>query len=121
VRSRLRCALACRRNPVAAAGISGFVVDAGVPGVTVGPKDRKTGQAGAWTAEVFLDVRVPADAIVGEEGRGYPTALIVLSRGRLHIAALCVGMAQPVLDESVPHAASARQGGPSAGSSWCRH
>jgi acyl-CoA dehydrogenase len=93
-------------------GISTFVVEAATPGVTVGPKDTKMGQSGAWTAEVFFDdVLVPADALIGEEGRGYAKALTVLSRGRLHIAALCVGMAQRVLDESVAYAASAKQGG----------
>jgi acyl-CoA dehydrogenase len=93
-------------------GISSFVVEATAPGVTVGPKDKKMGHAGAWTAEVWFDgVRVAADALVGEEGRGYAKALTVLSRGRLHIAALCVGMAQRVLDESVGYAASAKQGG----------
>jgi acyl-CoA dehydrogenase len=93
-------------------GISSFVVDSSTPGVTVGPKDKKMGQSGAWTAEVFFDdVRVPADALIGEEGRGYAKALTVLSRGRLHIAALCVGMAQRVLDESVAYAATAKQGG----------
>jgi acyl-CoA dehydrogenase len=93
-------------------GISSFVVDTLTPGVTVGPKDKKMGQSGAWTAEVFFDdVRVPADALIGEEGRGYSKALTVLSRGRLHIAALCVGMAQRVLDESVMYAATAKQGG----------
>jgi acyl-CoA dehydrogenase len=93
-------------------GISSFVVETTTPGVTVGPRDKKMGQAGAWTAEVFFDdVRVGADALVGEEGRGYAKALTVLSRGRLHIAALCVGMAQRVLDESVAYAATAKQGG----------
>jgi acyl-CoA dehydrogenase len=93
-------------------GISTFVVETATPGVTVGPKDKKMGQSGAWTAEVFFDdVHVPADALVGEEGRGYSKALTVLSRGRLHIAAICVGMAQRVLDESVAYAATARQGG----------
>jgi acyl-CoA dehydrogenase len=93
-------------------GISSFVVDARAPGVTLGPRDKKMGQSGAWTSEVFFDdVHVPADALVGEEGRGYAKALTVLSRGRLHIAALCVGMAQRVLDESVAYAATARQGG----------
>jgi acyl-CoA dehydrogenase len=93
-------------------GISSFVVDATAPGVTVGPHDKKMGQSGAWTAEVFFDdVRVPASALIGEEGRGYAKALTVLSRGRLHIAALCVGMAQRVLDESVAYAATAKQGG----------
>jgi acyl-CoA dehydrogenase len=93
-------------------GISSFVVDAATPGVTVGPHDRKMGQSGAWTAEVFFDdVRVGASALIGEEGRGYAKALTVLSRGRLHIAAMCVGMAQRVLDESVAYAATAKQGG----------
>jgi acyl-CoA dehydrogenase len=93
-------------------GISSFVVDAKAPGVTLGAKDKKMGQSGAWTSEVFFDdVSVPADALIGEEGRGYSKALTVLSRGRLHIAALCVGMAQRVLDESVAYAASAKQGG----------
>jgi acyl-CoA dehydrogenase len=93
-------------------GISSFVVETSTPGVTVGPKDLKMGQSGAWTAEVFFDdVRVGASALVGEEGRGYAKALTVLSRGRLHIAALCVGMAQRVLDESVAYAATAKQGG----------
>ncbi|RBY86841.1 acyl-CoA dehydrogenase family protein [Blastococcus sp. TF02A-26] len=93
-------------------GISSFVVDAKAPGVSLGAKDKKMGQSGAWTSEVFFDeVRVPADALVGEEGRGYSKALTVLSRGRLHIAAMCVGMAQRVLDESVAYAATAKQGG----------
>ncbi len=93
-------------------GISSFVVDASAPGVTVGPRDKKMGQSGAWTAEVFFDdVRVPAGALIGEEGRGYSKALTVLARGRLHIAAVCVGMAQRVLDESVAYAATAKQGG----------
>jgi acyl-CoA dehydrogenase len=93
-------------------GISSFAVETATPGVTVGPKDKKMGQSGAWTAEVFFDdVHVPAEALIGEEGRGYAKALTVLSRGRLHIAALCVGMAQRVLDESVAYAATAKQGG----------
>ncbi|MEV6110759.1 acyl-CoA dehydrogenase family protein [Streptomyces sp. NPDC051940] len=94
-------------------GISVFLVEAGLPGVTVGPKDHKTGQAGAWTAEVFLDeVRVPLSALVGgQEGAGFGEAMKALIRGRVHIAALCVGMAQRVLDESVAYAASSKQGG----------
>ena len=97
-------------------GISSFAVETSTPGVTVGPKDKKMGQSGAWTAEVFFDdVHVPAEALIGEEGRGYAKALTVLSRGRLHIAALCVGMAQRVLYESVAYAATAKQGGAPVG------
>ncbi|HVT67066.1 MAG TPA: acyl-CoA dehydrogenase family protein [Trebonia sp.] len=93
-------------------GISTFVVESGRSGVSVGPKDRKMGQRGAWTSEVsFDDVRVPGDHLVGELDRGYRSAMTVLARGRLHIAALCVGTAQRALDESVAHAAVSRQGG----------
>ena len=100
-------------DAVGGRGISSFIVDADRPGVGVGPKDKKMGQAGAWTSELwFDDVRVPADALIGDApGRGYANALTVLSRGRLHIAALCVGMAERVLEESVNYAATANQGG----------
>ena len=94
-------------------GISVFLVEAGGDGVRVGPKDRKTGQAGAWTAEVLFDqVRVPASALVGgQEGAGFGEAMKSLVRGRVHIAAICVGMAERLLAESVAHARSSRQGG----------
>ena len=93
-------------------GISTFLVDARSPGLTVGPRDHKMGQRGAWTAEVmFDDVRVPGDRLVGDEGRGYRSAMTVLSRGRLHVGAMCVGAAQRILDESVMHAATSKQGG----------
>ena len=94
-------------------GISVFLVEAGRDGVRVGPKDRKMGQAGAWTAEVFFDqVKVPVAALVGgQEGAGFGAAMRSLVRGRVHIAAICVGMADRLLAESVAHARSARQGG----------
>ncbi len=99
-------------DEVAGRGISAFLVDARSPGLVVGPRDHKMGQRGAWTAEVtFDDVRVPAGRLVGDEGRGYRSAMTVLARGRLHIAAVCVGTAQRVLDESVAHAATSKQGG----------
>lgn len=96
-----------------ARGISAFVVDASSRGLTVGPPDRKMGQAGAHTAEVhFDDVHVPADHLLGRsEGAGYLAAMRVLARGRVHIAALSVGLAQRALDEAVRHAAHAKQGG----------
>ncbi|MGW6117899.1 acyl-CoA dehydrogenase family protein [Nocardia sp. NPDC055165] len=95
------------------AGISVFLVPAGTPGVEIGPKDRKMGQEGAWTAEVyFRNVRVGADALVGgNEDIGYRAAMTSLARGRVHIAALAVGTAQRALDESVAYAATATQGG----------
>ncbi len=94
-------------------GIAVFLVPADTPGVTVGPKDAKMGQEGAWTADVTFDeVRVPAGALVGgSEDIGYRAAMVSLARGRVHIAALAVGIAQRALDESVTYAATATQGG----------
>lgn len=95
------------------AGIAVFLVPADTPGVSVGAKDKKMGQEGAWTADVsFTDVRVPAAALIGgSEDIGYRAAMTSLARGRVHIAALAVGTAQRALDESVAYAATATQGG----------
>jgi acyl-CoA dehydrogenase len=97
----------------AAAGeISALLVRAGAPGLTVGPRDEKMGQHGAWTADVRFDgVRVAAACLIGTPGKGYVTAMRCLAHGRLHIAALCVGLAQRALDETVSYALSRRQGG----------
>ena len=94
-------------------GIAVFLVPADAGGVSVGAKDAKMGQEGAWTADVsFADVRVGQDALVGgSEDIGYRAAMTSLARGRLHIAALAVGAAQRALDESVTYAATATQGG----------
>ncbi|MFC0527280.1 acyl-CoA dehydrogenase family protein [Phytohabitans kaempferiae] len=100
-----------------AAGISVFVVDTDTPGVTVGPRDKKMGQRGSTTAEIHFDgVRVPSDRLIGGvESAGYAAAMRSLARGRVHIAACCVGMAQRLVDESVRYAASAKQGGTTLG------
>lgn len=94
-------------------GIAVFLVPADAPGVSVGAKDAKMGQEGAWTADVtFDDVRVGPEALIGgAEDIGYRAAMTSLARGRVHIAALAVGAAQRALDESVAYAASATQGG----------
>ncbi|RRO16934.1 acyl-CoA dehydrogenase [Saccharopolyspora rhizosphaerae] len=93
--------------------ISVFVVPTGTPGVTIGPKDHKMGQRGAVTSEIFFDdVRVPAENLVGEvEGEGFSAAMRSLAKGRLHIAALTVGLADRLIEESLRHATTNRQGG----------
>ena len=96
-------------------GISTFLVPAGTPGLTVSPKDHKMGQFGAWTADVhFDDVRVPASAMIGGEAglnQGFRTAMGCLAHGRVHISALCVGMAERLVDESVEYARTRVQSG----------
>ncbi len=96
-------------------GISTFLVPAGTPGLSCGPRDRKMGQMGTWTSDVHLDgVRVPADALVGGEdglGTGFRTAAQCLAHGRAHIAALCVGTARRLVHEMVEFARTREQGG----------
>jgi acyl-CoA dehydrogenase len=96
-----------------AADIAVFLVERDSPGLSIGSRDHKMGQLGAWTADVYLDgVRVDGSAVVGGEGgSGYRTAMRSLSHGRVHIAAMCVGMAQRLIDESVEYARTREQGG----------
>jgi acyl-CoA dehydrogenase len=86
--------------------ISAFLVPAGTPGVKLGKKDRKMGQAGAWSSDVYFeDARVPASAIIGGvEGRGFGTAMKSLDRGRINVASVCVGQARRILYEATRYA-----------------
>ena len=94
-------------------GISVFLVPTQADGVTVGPSDKKMGQAGALTSEIFFDdVRVPSASLVGgEEEVGFRAAMASLNKGRLHIGAICVGQATRILDDTIEHAKNAKQGG----------
>lgn len=96
-----------------ARGVSAFIVEAGSPGLRLGPRDRKMGQAGSYTSDVIFDsVRVPvANLIGGREGQGFYTAMKVLDRGRLHIAAVCVGVAERILADALRFAMERRQFG----------
>jgi len=95
-----------------ARGISAFLVERGAPGLVVGKPDRKMGQRGAHTADVVFDgCRVPAAALIGSEGAGFATAMKVLDKGRLHIAAVCVGVATRMLRDALDYALSREQFG----------
>ncbi len=104
-----------RTNPEirGAGGISSFIVERGTPGLTIGKPDQKMGQKGAHTADVIFDnVRVPAANLIGgKEGVGFKTAMKVLDKGRLHIAALSVGAAERMLDDSLRYAVERKQFG----------
>ncbi|AMG90537.1 acyl-CoA dehydrogenase family protein [Bordetella bronchiseptica] len=93
--------------------ISCFLVEAGTPGVTLGKPDKKMGQAGALTCDVVFDnCRVPAEALLGgKEGTGFRTSMRVLDKGRLHIAALCVGIAERLVRDAVRYALERKQFG----------
>ncbi len=96
-----------------ASGVSAFIVEAGSHGLSIGKPEHKMGQQGSHVADViFEDCPVPAANLIGGiEGQGFRTAMKVLDRGRLGIAAACVGFAERIIDEMVAYAASRRQFG----------
>ncbi len=100
-----------------AGGISAFLVEAPNPGLKLGRIDRKMGQRGAHTADViFEDCRVPADALLGgKEGQGFKTAMKVLDRGRIHIAAVAVGVAERLIRDMLRYAKERVQFGQAIG------
>lgn len=104
-----------RTNPEEkkAKGISAFIVDADTPGISLGAKDKKMGHAGSYTCDViFEDVKVPAGTLIGgEEGKGFYTSMKVLDRGRLHIAALSVGIAERLIHDALRYAMERKQFG----------
>ena len=104
-----------RTNPTikGSAGISAFLVEAGTPGLILGKRDIKMGQKGAHTCDVILqDCRVPLANLIGaKEGLGFKTAMKVLDKGRLHIAAVCVGAAERMLADALAYAMQRNQFG----------
>lgn len=96
-------------------GVTAFLVEADLPGISLGAPDRKMGQKGAHTCDVIFDgVRVPASAIIGGEarlGQGFKTAMKVLDRGRLHISSICVAVAERLIDDSLAYAMERKQFG----------
>lgn len=94
-------------------GISAFIVERGTAGLSVGLTDKKMGQKGAHTADViFENCRVPvANLIGGREGVGFKTAMKVLDKGRINIAAMCVGVSERMLDDALHYALERKQFG----------
>lgn len=93
-------------------GVSAFIVARDTPGLSVGPPEKKMGQQGAHICDVvFEDARVPVENRIGEEGEGFKVAMSVLDKGRLHISAVCVGVAERLIKEMVTYASEREQFG----------
>jgi alkylation response protein AidB-like acyl-CoA dehydrogenase len=86
-------------------GISAFIVEKGTPGMSAGKKEDKLGMRASDTSEVLFDnCRIPADQLLGQEGRGFVDTMQVLDAGRIGIAALAVGLAQGAYEAALRYA-----------------
>ncbi|UZI33847.1 acyl-CoA dehydrogenase family protein [Streptomyces sp. VB1] len=93
-------------------GVSAFIVPADTPGLTRRTIHGKLGLRGQATAELVLqDVRIPAGSLLGPEGKGFSIAMSALAKGRMSVAAGCVGIAQAALDAAVRYAGEREQFG----------
>jgi acyl-CoA dehydrogenase len=101
-----------RTGEPGARGVSAFLVPADLPGISIGKPEKKMGQQGAHVCDVIFDeAPVPAANRLGEEGEGFRIAMRVLDRGRLHIAAVCVGVAERLIADCVAYASDRKQFG----------
>ena len=95
-----------------AGGVSAFLVERNLPGLSIGKPEKKMGQQGAHICDVIFDnVRVPVENRLGREGEGFKVAMQVLDRGRLHISAVCIGVAERLIKDSVEYASDRKQFG----------
>jgi alkylation response protein AidB-like acyl-CoA dehydrogenase len=93
-------------------GISAFVVELDNPGIRVGKKENKLGMRASDTCTLVMeDCRVPADALLGEEGAGWVDSMKILDGGRISIAALSVGLARGAYEASLEYSKNRRQFG----------
>lgn len=91
-------------------GITGFVVEKGTPGFTIGAPEKKMGLNGSKTSTLAFDnVRVHKDNMIGRDGRGFLIAMKTLDAGRLGLGAACLGACKELLELSVQYAKDRRQ------------
>lgn len=93
-------------------GVSVFLVPGDTPGLIRGKPEKKMGQQGTHVAELaFNNCKLPASALLGVEGKGFELTMQGIDRSRLHMGAICVGIARRLIDESLKYAMTRRQFG----------
>ena len=91
---------------------SAFIVDKNAPGFSFGTKEKKMGIRGSSTYElIFEDCRIPKDALLGAEGKGFPIAMHTLDGGRIGIAAQALGIAEGALEKTIAYTKERKQFG----------
>jgi butyryl-CoA dehydrogenase len=85
-------------------GISAFILPKDTPGVEAGPPERTMGLKGGHVFTLNLDCELPESALLGEEGRGFRTAMQVLDNGRIEVAAQCLGLAAAAMNAAIGYA-----------------
>ncbi len=113
------CIIYAKTNPdKGAKGITCFLVDMSLPGVSCGRHEEKMGQRGVPVSDVVLeDVRVPKSCVIGEVDMGFINAMKTLSVGRIGVASMCLGMAAEAVDLAVKHTKARVQ----FGKPLCKH
>lgn len=98
-------------------GFSCFLVEAGKPGLTLGEEEKKMGIKGSSTRQVFFEnVKIDADALLGEVGKGHKIAFNALNIGRFKLGAFCIGGCKVLIDRSAKYANERVQFGKTIGS-----
>lgn len=85
-------------------GISAFILPKGTPGLEPGAPERTMGLKGGHVFTLNLDCQLPEDALLGDEGKGFRTAMQVLDNGRIEVAAQCLGLAKAAMDAAIAYA-----------------
>jgi alkylation response protein AidB-like acyl-CoA dehydrogenase len=105
-------AMAVTDRAKASHGISAFIIEKDTPGFRAGKKENKLGMRASDTSEVvFSDCRLPAENLLGEEGKGFINSLQVLDGGRVSIAALALGMARGASEAAIAYSQERKQFG----------
>ena len=93
-------------------GISAFIVEKGMPGFSIGKKEKKLGIRGSATCElIFENCEVPKENLLGALGKGFSIAMKTLDGGRIGIAAQALGIAQGAMDETIKYTKERKQFG----------
>lgn len=91
---------------------SAFIVEKGTPGFSFGTKEKKMGIRGSATYElIFQDCRIPKDALLGAQGKGFPIAMHTLDGGRIGIASQALGIAEGALERTIEYTKERKQFG----------